>query len=208
MVGLGVARPLPVATARPRPVRHTDCVLVIALAVGRRRSGAGKGRVGVIESNRRRRGNWFRGVALVTLVGLALVACGDDEDEDENELDVRAESTAAMTMFDASPAAGTPGRGGLPQDATTETVTIEGGELDPELIEGQVGESYVLTVRSDAAHTFAIDGIVTETQIAANQDNLVQFTVPEQGEGDKNILIDGEEAGTFRVQEAGGVTDS
>ena len=161
----------------------------------------------MIGSNRRGRGGWLRGVALVALVGFALVACGDDEDEDENELDVRAESTAAMTMFDASPAAGTPGRGGLPQDATTETVTIEGGELDPELIEGQVGESYVLTVRSDAAHTFAIDGIVTETQIAANQDNLVQFTVPEQGEGDKNILIDGEEAGTFRVQQAGGVTD-
>ena len=146
-------------------------------------------------------------MALVALLGFALVACGDDEDEDEDELDVRAESTAAMTMFDASPAAGTPGRGGLPQDAATETLTIANGEIDPELIEGQVGEAFVLTVRSDAAHTFAIDDIVTEQQIAANQDNLIQFTVPEQGEGDKNILIDGEEAGTFRVQEAGGVTD-
>ena len=189
------------------PVRHTDCVLLPGLSAGRPRPGAGKGRASVIGSNRRGRGGWVRGVALMALVGFAFVACGDDEDEDDNELDTRAESTAAMTMFDASPAAGTPGRGGLPQDATTETVTIANGELDPELIEGQVGEAFVLTVQSDAAHAFAIDGIVTEQQIAANQDNLIQFTVPEQDVGDKDILIDGEQAGTFRVQEAGGVTD-
>lgn len=140
------------------------------------------------------------GMALAAVVALA--GCGDD---DENG-DTRPEATSANTIYDASPAAGVPGRGGLPQDAETAEVTIKDGKFDPDNLEGQVGLAYVLTVTGDGTpHRLVIEGLVAGQDIAATGDTLVQFTVAEGGEGTKAITLDGNEAGTFRVQGAGGV---
>ena len=158
-----------------------------------------------------RRGGRRRGLALVVLLSLTLAACGGEEEADdgENEFDAGGEPTAVRSILDASPEAlASPSTVDLPQDAGTATVAIRDGALEPDTIEGQIGQPFILTVEGDGAeHTLAIEGLVDEEPIAAEGETLVQFTV--EGEaGDKAILLDGEEAGTFRAQAAGGLTDS
>src|SRR5215211_6322564 len=95
--------------------------------------------------------------ALAVVVCTAVVACGNKDEDKSTENP----STAVNAVFDASPAAGTPGRGGLPTDADTATVSIKDGKLDPEYIEGDVGMAFVLTINGDGQpHTIEIDGLV------------------------------------------------
>lgn len=66
------------------------------------------------------------------------------------------------SLYDASPAVGVPGRGGLPQDANTGSVTIKNGKIDPGTIDAQVGLPYILTVTGDGQeHTIEIQDLVT-----------------------------------------------
>ena len=150
---------------------------------------------------------WLRAAALALLVGVALVACGDEDEDDVGEnLDARPEATEMGAIFAASPAAGTPARGGLAQDLETARVTISEGKLDPDRVEAQVGLPFVLTVEGDGQpHTLVIQDLVAETQIAAQGATEVQMNVPEGSEGQKDILLDGEEAGTLVVQGPGGI---
>lgn len=86
-------------------------------------------------------------------------------------------------------------------------MTIKDGKLDPDRVEGQVGLPFVLTVTGDAQpHTLVIEGLVTGQKIMANAQSLVQFTVAEGSEGNKDILLDGKKAGTFAAQSASGGT--
>ena len=150
---------------------------------------------------------WLRSLALVAV--LALAACGDEDDNgDEGVGDARPEETVAAFLADASPAAGTPARGEIPQDANAIAVTVSDGALDPDTIDAQVGLPLVLTVTGDGtAHTLEIEELVAETQVAANGETAIPFTLPEGTTGDHTILLDGEDAGTLRVTGAGGGID-
>lgn len=145
------------------------------------------------------------------MVGVALVACGGEDEGSisDNNLDTRPEATERGVIAGASPAIGTPARGRLPQDLNSDRVAIEDGDLDPDRFEAQVEIPYVLTVEGDGeAHTLAIEDLVTETEIAAEGETQVQVNIPPGSEGDKAILLDGEEAGTLAVLGAGGVPEA
>jgi hypothetical protein len=160
-------------------------------------------------------------LALSLMLGVALAACGGDEAEEGggDALDTRPEPTERGAILAASPGIASPGaspvggspvatpaRSGLTQDLESDRVSIQDGELDPDRVVAQVGIPFVLTVEGDGQpHTLAIEGLVTETQIAAQGETQVQLNVPEGSEGDHPILLDGEEAGTLAVEGAGGV---
>ncbi len=149
---------------------------------------------------------------MVVLTSLALAACGGDDEEGgtgaEDNNDTRPRATEAQPIYNASPAYGSPARSGLAQDAETETVRIENGEIDPDLLEGQTGLPYILTVEGDGQpHTFAVTDLVAEQQIAPQGQTQVQLNIPENISGDRDILLDGEQVGTFRIQGAGGAPD-
>lgn len=148
----------------------------------------------------------WRYATTVVAIGtcLAVVACGD-EDETKN---TENPSTAVNAVFNASPAAGTPGRGGLPSDADTATVSIKDGKLDPDTIEGNVGMAFILTVNGDGQpHTLEIDGLVDSTNVNAQGETEIAFTIAEESVGTKTIRLDGKDAGTFEAMTAGGSTD-
>ncbi len=145
----------------------------------------------------------YRWIVLAFVACLTVVACGEDEDKNtENP------STVVNRVFDASPAAGTPGRGGLPTDADTATVAIKDGRLDPDNIEGNVGMAFILIVNGDGQpHTLEIEGLVDSENVNAQGQTQIDFTIPEEGAGTKTIRLDGKEAGTFEAMTAGGSTD-
>jgi len=150
-------------------------------------------------------------VPLLLVLVFLLAACGGDDDEGDtaDNLDTRPEPTEMGAILSASPAAGTPARGGLAQDLESARVAIREGKLDPGQVEAQVGFPFVLTVEGDGQpHSLVIQDLVAETQINAQGETQVQLNVPEDSEGDKAILLDGEEAGTLEVQGAGGVPES
>ncbi len=152
---------------------------------------------------------WLRGFALALLLGAALVACGGDDDDTSDNMDTRPEPTEMGAILAASPAIGTPARSGLTQDLESDRAAIRDGNLDPDRFQAQVGLPFVLTIEGDGQpHTLVIQDLVAETQIAAEGETQVQLNVPEGSEGDKPILLDGEEAGTLEVQGAGGVPET
>ena len=150
-----------------------------------------------------------RRVFSVVAIGSILLAVGCGKSDDAK--DVRPEPTSVQSLYDASPAPGVPGRGGLPQDANTGSVTIKNGKIAPDTIEThetQVGLPYILTVTSDGQpHRIEIEGLVTAQQVRAQGDTLVQMNIPEGADGEKDILIDGKKAGTLRVTGAGGAVN-
>lgn len=169
-----------------------------------------KGAAAVIGATWAKWGGSVRVLALAGLTAGTLVACGgEDEPAASDNQDTRPQPTETGAIRDASPAVGSPARGGLTQDLETTSVAIVDGRLDPDRVEAQVGIPFVMTVEGDGQpHTLVVEDLVAETQIAAQGPTEVQLNVPEGGEGDKEILLDGEEAGTLSVQGAGGVPDS
>lgn len=182
----------------------------IASSPHRERGGGREGAAAVSGAGPGRWGGAVRGLALALVTGAALVGCGgEDEPATTGAEDARPEATETGAIRSASPAVGSPARGGLTQDLESSRVTIANGKLDPDRIEAQAGIPFVLTVEGDGqTHTFVVQDLVAETQIAAQGATEVQLNVPEGTEGDKQILLDGQEAGTLSVQGAGGVPDS
>ncbi len=150
-----------------------------------------------------RRARWL---ASAFVISLSLVACGgDEENEDPGNTGGNIASPVNRALSVASPQPGSVARGNLPQDGATETVTIKDGKLDPDNIESQAGLPFVLIVEGDGErHTLEIEGIVNSQEIAANQTTEVSFAVPQQDTGTARILLDGQEAGAFSVQNVGG----
>lgn len=139
----------------------------------------------------------------VTVLGSLLLAAGCGTSDEAK--DSRPEATTVKSLYDASPAVGVPGRGGLPQDAETESVTIKDGKIDPDVAEAQVALPFILTVTGDGqAHTIEIKDLVNSIPVKAQGETLVQVNIPEGADGEKDILIDGKKAGTLRVTGAGG----
>ncbi len=154
-----------------------------------------------------RRTRWL-GLALVITVTLA--SCGGDEANEEAEGNTGGNIASPVigNIPDASPQPGSVSRGNMPQDATSETVAIKDGKLDPDNIESQVGQPFILVVEGDGSpHTLEIEGIVAGEEIPANQTKEVSFTVPQQQTGTVKILLDGKEAGSFEIQGASGGTN-
>ena len=108
------------------------------------------------------------------------------------------------SLYDAPPAVGVPGGGGLPHDANTGSVTIKNGKIDPGTIDAQVGLPYILTVRSTRSRSRISS---PRKKVKAQGDTLIQGNISEGVEGEKKVLVDGTEAGTLRVQGAGGVVN-
>lgn len=150
------------------------------------------------------RGSWW--LALTLAISFSLAACGgDEENEDPGNTGGNIASPVNKALSVASPQPGSVARGNLPQDGDTETVTIKNGKLDPDNVESQAGLPFVLLVEGDGTeHTLEIEGIVNSQQIAANGSTEVSFAVPQQDTGTARILLDGQEAGTFSVQNVGG----
>lgn len=151
-----------------------------------------------------------RWLVVALVVGLSLAACGEEEEsEDPGNTGGNVASPVNRALSAASPQPGSVARGNLPQDGGTETVAIKDGKLDPDNVESQAGQPFVLIVQGDGTpHTLEIEGIVTGQEIPANQTTEVSFAVPDQDTGTTRILLDGQEAGTFSVQNvAGGIND-
>lgn len=162
---------------------------------------------------------WLRTVGVAALAVLLLAGCGETEQQaaenaaqDGNPPDVGTvdEGITGEEIVLASPGAGNPSNP-TPELRAIDTegteVAIRDGKLDPERLEGNVGEPFVMTITGDGtAHTLAIDSVVDEQDIAADGQTNVEFTVPEQS-GEFQIIIDGAEAGTFVAEGAGGIVE-
>jgi hypothetical protein len=158
-------------------------------------------------------------VGVAALAGLLLVGCGqtpqqaaENAADDGNPPDVGTvdEGVTGEELVLASPGAGNP-TNPTPELRAIDTegteVALKDGKLDPERIEANVGDPFVITVTGDGtAHTFEIEGVVAETEIAADGQTNVEFTAPEES-ADYPITIDGKQAGIFAAQGAGGIID-
>ncbi len=134
----------------------------------------------------------FRAAGIAVLV-VGLAACGD----------VPETGTEVTPPVPLSPTAGE-----IPEDTFQATATITEDGLDPNQFAGQIGTAFELVIEGDGTeHTLVIEGMVDETTIAAEGDTSIGFTI--DGEpGTFDILLDGEVAGTFDRQGAGGIVDT
>lgn len=171
------------------------------------------------ESVQAMRPGWLRTVGVAALAGLLLVGCGETQQQaaenaaqDGEPLDVGTadEGQTGAELVLASPGAGNPSNPTpeLRAIATEGTeVALKDGKLDPQRIEANVGEPFVMTIAGDGtAHKLSIEGVVDEQDIAAEGPTNIEFTVPEQS-ADYQITIDGKDAGIFAAQGAGGIID-
>jgi hypothetical protein len=149
----------------------------------------------VIMAHRRREWTFSRG-AVVALIALALVACG----ETVAPTDPGEEITPPVPL---SPTAGE-----IPEDTFQATATITDEGLDPDRFAAEVGTAFRLVVEGDGTeHTLEIQELVAPTTIAPEGQTTIDFTVVGDS-GELDILLDGETVGTFERQGAGGITDS
>lgn len=161
----------------------------------------------------------LRTVGVAALAGVLLAGCGQTQQQaaenvaqDGNPPDVGTvdEGVTGEEVALASPGAGnasnpTPELRAIDTEGTE--VAIQNGKLAPERIEANVGEPFVMTIAGDGtARKLSIEGIVDEEDIAAEGQTSIEFTVPEES-GDFPITIDGNEAGTFVAQGAGGIVE-
>jgi hypothetical protein len=149
----------------------------------------------VIMARRGREWTFSRGAA-VALIALVLVACG----ETAAPTDPGEEITPPVPL---SPTAGE-----IPEDTFQATATITDEGLDPDRFSAEVGTAFRLVVEGDGSeHTLEIQELVAPTTIAPEGQTTIDFTVIGDS-GELDILLDGEPAGTFERQGAGGITDS
>lgn len=171
------------------------------------------------ESGLATRPGWWRTAGVAALAGLLLVGCGQTQQqaaenaaEDGEPLDVGTadEGETGVEIVLASPGAGNPSNP-TPELRAIDTegteVAIKDGKLDPERIEANVGDPYVITVTGDGtAHKLSIESVVDDVDIAADGQTDVEFTAPENS-GEFAITIDGKDAGIFAAQGAGGIVN-
>lgn len=101
-----------------------------------------------------------------------------------------------------------PTAGEIPEDTFQATATITDEGLDPDRFAAEVGTAFRLVVEGNGTeHTLEIQELVAPTTIAAEGQTTIDFTVVGDS-GELDILLDGETAGTFERQGAGGITDS
>ena len=154
----------------------------------------------------------WRGTAALlatVVVALTLSACGNAEEANPGVPEPTEATTSNQEFREgASPEAITePDTTDRPPQVNELTATIEDGQLEPDPLEGTVDQSYVLTITGDGtAHTLVITDLVTETEIAAEGETEIDFTVS-GATGDRDIILDGQSAGTFRVVNASGMSD-
>lgn len=137
-------------------------------------------------------GEWMKRSAVIVLLGLGLVACGET-------IDTGTEVTPPPPL--------SPEAGEVPDEVFSATATIADGKLDPDTFGGTIGTAFELTVSGDGTeHTLAIEELVDGETIAAEGETAVTFTV--EGEpGSLEITLDGKPAGTFERQSASGISD-
>jgi hypothetical protein len=101
----------------------------------------------------------------------------------------------------------------LPENMREYSLTIEGGQMQGDGLTFEENESVVLHVENkDAqAYRFVIEGLVTESQIAASTTTDVQFRTVGAGEMEARLLpAQGDQpvdTQNVEVQAAGGQTD-
>jgi hypothetical protein len=145
----------------------------------------------------RRRGEWtFSRGAAITLIAFGLVACG----ETAAPVDPGTQITPPVPL---SPTAGE-----IPEETFQATATITDEGLDPNQFSAVSGTAFQLVITGDGAeHTLEIEELVTKTQIAAEGETAIDFTVTGDP-GTLDILLDGKAVGTFERQAASGAVDS
>lgn len=140
----------------------------------------------------RRTGLALYRAAAIAVVALTLVACGDVPDT----------GTEVTPPVPLSPTAGE-----IPEETFQATATITDDGLDPDQFAAQIGTAFALVIEGDGTeHTVMIEQMVAETPIAASGATTVAFTIVGEP-GVSEITLDGEPAGTFERQSAGGITD-
>ena len=136
---------------------------------------------------------WFspHRAAAVAALAIGLAACGDIPDT----------GTEVTPPVPLSPTAGD-----IPEETFQATATITEDGLEPDQFAGQIGTAFELVIEGNGTeHTLLVQEMVDDTSIAAEGQTTIAFTI--EGEpGISDILLDGEVAGTFERQSAGGIT--
>jgi hypothetical protein len=142
--------------------------------------------------NRREVHSLYRPAVIAVLV-VGLAACGDLPET----------GTEVTPPVPLSPTAGE-----IPEETYQATATITEDGLDPNQFAGQIGTAFELVIEGDGTeHTLVIEEMVDDTTIAPEGPTSIAFTI--DGEpGTFDIFLDGEVAGTFDRQGAGGIVDT
>ena len=141
--------------------------------------------------DRRKAYSLYRAATIALLV-VGLAACGDMPET----------GTEVTPPVPLSPIAGA-----IPEDTFMATATITEDGLDPDQFAGQIGTAFELVVEGDGTeHTLLIEELVDETTIAPEGSTTVAFTIVGEP-GISDIFLDGEVAGTFERQIAGGIVN-
>ena len=131
--------------------------------------------------------------AVVTVSALVLTGCGD----------LPVTGTEVTPPVPLSPTAGE-----IPEETFQATAAITADGLDPDRFAGRIGTAFELVIEGDGAeHTLLIEEMVAETTIAAEGSTTVAFTIVGEP-GISDIVLDGEVAGQFERQIAGGLTET
>jgi plastocyanin len=100
---------------------------------------------------------------LSLIAAMLMVACGGDEEADYSD----------------------DGRGGTPSD-TTQTVALTTSDFSfaPTELSGKTGEPMELRLTNDgnAPHTFTIDELDVDTEVAAGEETTISFTLSAAGD--------------------------
>jgi hypothetical protein len=131
--------------------------------------------------------------AVVAVSALVLTGCGD----------LPVTGTEVTPPVPLSPTAGE-----IPEETFQATAAITEDGLDPDRFAGRIGTAFELVIEGDGAeHTLLIEEMVAETTIAAEGSTTVAFTIVGEP-GISDIVLDGEVAGQFERQIAGGLTET
>lgn len=136
-------------------------------------------------------------VAVIVLLLVSVTGCADDEDDADDAEELRPISVPATAVIE------------FPRDIEERQIVIEGGEFDEDSITSIAEEPVILTFvnRDDEAYTFEVADVITEEEIPAATETMVEFNIPTEGNYEGQLLgPDGEEidAMFFEVTGPGG----